>query len=755
MRLRLRFDTVAALRIIAVLLLYLVVLMLMPGLARGAEPAQPANLPAAAPSAPASAPDLSQVGSGSLLFAVEGARGLMLAPNVATTAKITVNGLIARARVSQTFRNPSEAWVEGIYVFPLPEQAAVDHMEMRIGERVIEGRIEEREEAHRIYQMARAEGRRAGLVEEERPNIFTASVANIGPGEEIVVSIDYQERLRYDQGAFALRFPMVVGPRYIPGQVQVASTGGLVNSGSVPDAERITPPVLHPDFGKINPVALTVELNPGFALAGLESPYHPIEVTEQAAGRYRVTLKDGAVPADRDFALTWKPALGAAPAAAVFTEAHGGGHYLLAMVLPPAAEREDGAAQTHPREAVFIIDVSGSMAGRSIVQAKEALLLALDRLQREDRFNIIAFNNRPTALFANARRVSARSLDLAGRFVRGLEAEGGTEMAPALELALQGDAAPGTVRQVVFLTDGAVGNEVQLFRIVLERLGNTRLFPIGIGSAPNGYFMTKAAEVGRGGYTYIGKVEEVRERMAQLFEKLESPVLTDLKVDWSDGGVIEAGAAQTQSAGFEIYPPLLPDLYSGEPVVFTARVARLSGVLTLSGRLADRPWRASLDLDGGGAAEGVAKLWAADKIDAVMNGLHEGADPAEVQSKVTALALAHRLVTRYTSLVAVDVTPARPKDSPLASRHVPTNLPEGWVYEKVFGPKGERAPLQRDAAAPLQATKVMAKVADVRISSQGGVAMPQTATAAPLHALVAVVLLVLGLLTLWLRRRWA
>ena len=269
---------------------------------------------------------LDNVGRGSLLFKGGDGVPLLEAPLVGTVVEISVSGLVARARVVQTFVNPSNDWIEGVYVFPLPETAAVDHLTVRVGERVIEGQIKEREEARRIYEAAKQAGKKAGLLESERPNIFTTSIANIGPGEEIAVEIEYQQVLAYDQGAFSLRFPMVVGPRYIPGDIQTVNLGNdgwSLASGRVPGADRITSPVLHPDRGKINPVRLSVTIDAGFPLAAINSPYHAVTVTEQDDGIATVTLSEGAVPADRDFELVWTPNIGAAPAAGLFSETVG------------------------------------------------------------------------------------------------------------------------------------------------------------------------------------------------------------------------------------------------------------------------------------------------------------------------------------------------------------------------------------------------------------------------------------------------
>ncbi len=629
----------------------------------------------------------------------------LVAPLLATDVEIDVAGITARARVTQRFRNPTQDWKEGVYVFPLPENAAVDHLDMRIGNRQIEGKIQERKQAKQTYEQAKQEGRKATLVEQERPNVFTTSVANIGPDEEIAVSIEYQQTLRYDDGRFRLRFPMVVAPRYIAGNaavVGIAGTGWGVNTDGVSDAERITPPVVHPSEGTINPVTLTVTLNAGFPLAELLSPYHPIDVVTGAENRYHVMLANDAVPADRDFELVWTPQIGRAPQASLLTESRDGRTYALLMVMPPSATAD---APRVPREVVYIIDTSGSMEGTSIVQAKAALSMALDRLQPGDRFNVIEFNSVTRALFGAPMPVDPATIGQARSFVSKLHARGGTEMKPALEAALTREAAPGFVRQVVFLTDGAVGNETELIALIGERLGDRRLFTVGIGSAPNAYFMTKAAQFGRGTYTYIGDVREVADKMSALFRKLESPVLTDLAVTWPNGA--------------EAFPRQVPDLYAGEPVVVTAMMDAPSGDVTVSGRRGDMPWQARVPLAADGIEPGMGVLWARAKIEALTDAMKGGETEADIRPAIVDLALAHHLVSQFTSLVAVDVTPtALPGTVPTKSA-LATNLPQGMSYEAVFG------------------------------------GLPQTATPAPLMALVGLVALLIALVAWRARTRMA
>jgi Ca-activated chloride channel family protein len=602
-------------------------------------------------SAQAAVPDAPRGGT---LLLRDGERSVP-APLVATDVRVSIAGIVARTQVTQRFVNTGSDWREGVYVFPLPESAAVDRLEMRIGARRIQGHIRERGEARREYDQAKTQGKKAALVEQERPNLFTTSAAAIGPNEEVVVAIEYQESLQFDSGAFALRFPMAVTPRYIP-----------PNDG-VSDASRITPPVVHPADGKVLPVTLTVVLDAGFPLAKLASLYHAVKIDEAVDGRITITL-DGPVPADRDFVLEWMPKVGRTPAAAVFTEQHDGKAYVLLMLMPNVPKSD---AVRLPREATYIIDTSGSMAGTSIVQAKAALSYALDRLAPGDRFNVIEFNSRARALFDEPMPVDAATLGRARSFVASLKANGGTEMREALALALRPAPAEGFVRQTVFLTDGAVGNEDELFALIRERLGDRRLFTVAIGSAPNSHFMTKAAQFGRGTFTSIGDVREVQQKMAALIGKLERPVLTDLAIEWPDA--------------VEAWPRELPDLYDGEPIVVRAALRSFDGEVAIRGRLGGNAWQATLPLAGNGMATGIRALWARAKIDFLSDLAIGGASAADVRAEIVRVALAHHLVSKYTSLVAVDVTPTAPPGADIVKTAIPGNLPQGQEFEAIFG----------------------------------------------------------------------
>src|SRR5262245_21939990 len=513
----------------------------------------------------------SDMRSGSLLLRSTEDGRFVEAPRLGTDIDVTVTGPTARARVTQIFHNPTDGWVEAVYVYPLPDGGAVDTLKMVIGDRIVIGDIKERRQARQVYEDAKAAGHKAALIEQERPNIFTNSVANIGPGETVLVQIEYQEPIPQSGQVFALRVPLVVAPRYAP--EPLVQSVDFLRSGKgwattsdpvphrtdpVPDRDRIAPPVLDPRVNApVNPTSITVRLQAGFPLGEVTSHHHKVKIDTVSDDTRVIKLADGLVPADRDFELTWRAAASKTPSVGLFRERVGAADYLLAFVTPPAALAQ--AEDRRPREIIFVIDNSGSMGGTSIVQAKASLTYALGRLTPADRFNVIRFDHTMDGLFSDTVPADSEHVGQARRFVAALQAQGGTEMVPAMKAALTDPRAGDSkyLRQVVFLTDGAIGNEQQMFETLGAMRGRSRVFMVGIGSAPNSFLMTRAAEIGRGTFTHIGSVEQVEERMRALFEKLESPAVTNLVATFSD-------------AAADMTPAMLPDLYRGEPLVLAA-----------------------------------------------------------------------------------------------------------------------------------------------------------------------------------------
>ncbi len=650
--------------------------------------------------------------SGALLFKSTAPGKFVPAPLLATDVRIEITGIVARVKVSQRFYNPSDGWVEGLYTFPLPEKSAVDTLKMQIGDRFIEGVIKVREEARKIYEKARRQGKKASLVEQQRPNIFTNEVANIGPGEAVTVQIEYQQSIRRDGNRYGLRFPMVVGPRYFPDRNRVAAyvsdpqgqsadpedgirihqkspdlpdptviadtaeSDSVENTTTIVDGrtdqQKLSPPYMDPRIGKINPLSLQVSLKAGFALGEIKSAHHEVFTRKTDSESALIGLKDGHVPADKDFELNWWAVPGDQPQATLYREHHEGNDYVLAMISP---QKIDPAKVTLPREVVFVIDNSGSMAGQSIGQAKRSLLLALDRLKAEDRFNIIRFDDSLELVFDKPVQATEKNIEQAKSFVSVLTADGGTEMLPALAASLKDPDSENVsvIRQVIFLTDGAIGNEAEMFREIAANRGRSQIFTVGIGSAPNTYFMNRAAELGRGAFTHIGSPSQVMNRMTDLFKKLELPAMQNLTVSWPE------------TAAAEFWPNPLPDLYAGEPVILVAKLSGVDGDLQVSGTYDGQKWEQTLSLGTAKVSPGIAKLWARNKIASLEADRYRLGSRQELDKSVERLGLAYNLVSRRTSLVAVDVSPSRAPGDTLSTRNLPLNLPAGWDFDKVFG----------------------------------------------------------------------
>ena len=643
--------------------------------------------------------------SGTLMFRTQSPGKYIEAPMVATDVNMDIAGPIIRTTLSQTFENTTDEWVEGIYVFPLPENAAVDRLRMVIGGRLIEGQIKEKVQAKKIYEQAKAEGKKASLVEQQRPNIFTASVANIGPHETVAIQIEYQDKAQIKDGVFAMRFPMTVAPRFSPPvqAVQVATTEGLQNIVFDPvlDRKAISPPLMNPKDEPIEymrlPVTLNINLDAGFNIADIESAYHDITTAELDEDSVKISLKDGAIPANRDFLLEWSAQKTRNPYSAMFKQTVGEDTYLLSMLTPPTADAAD--IPTRARESIFVIDTSGSMNGTSIIQAKDSLILALDQLQPDDTFNIIRFSSDYSSMNSKPMPATKDNIRKAKGWVKRLGARGGTQMSPALTEALTTQSEDTSrLRQVIFITDGAIGNEQQLFAQIQDQLGDARLFPVGIGSAPNSFFMSRAAKFGRGSFVQIGKISEVTKRMEVLFKSIQSPVLTDIE-------------SSVKGASF---PARMPDVYQGDPVISIARIKTkdLPAAVSMSGNIAGQSWQQTKALSETQEASGLSVLWARAKIADLEENRFDRAGAAKIDAEILQTALDHRIVSRLTSLVAVDITPSRPNGTPVNQTQVPTMLPEGWDFASVAIQEARRqtlSPVRKlssSSAAPRQTLKL-------------------------------------------------
>ena len=623
---------------------------------------------------------INQVTSGSIVYKLPNTTRLT---QIALDTKVEMNiaGVVNRVRLEQSFTNPSSEWVEGVYVFPLPEDSAVDRLTMHIGNRVLEGQIKEKEQARKIYQAAKKAGKKASLIEQQRPNIFTASVANIPPGESITIVIEYQQSVLIDNDRFSIRFPMVVSDRYVPG-IEIAtpndSLGLSPNTHQVTDASKVTPPS---DPYVDRPISININLKAGFKTDTIESTYHTISIVNVDSQHKHIALNNR-TELERDFELVWAPIANLKPELAVFTQQKNDDHYLMVMAAP--VKKSTLTMPKTPREVIFIIDSSGSMQGSSMKQAKQALIEAISRLGKQDRFNIIDFDNKFTPLFTEAMPAIHINKNSGIQFTKGLDADGGTEPLEAIKYAFTSRKQYGQklLRQIIFLTDGQVSNEHEIIDTVRQYIEQDKFFTVGIGYAPNSYLMTKLADYGRGAFTYIGELNEVHSKMSELFTKLESPALTNIKL-----------TLPTHINAEQAYD-VIPDLYAGETITAVFKLNALPDTLKITGNTLGGDFNKMIDISQVSEAVGVDVLWGRRKLEKLMdqyNTIWDDKVRNYARLAITKLALDYHLVSKFTSLVAIDVTPSRPGLEHLATKAVTKKMDLSMFNPKQLAYQGQTA----------------------------------------------------------------
>lgn len=559
-------------------------------------------------------------------------------------------GFVARVDVVQTYENPSAKPIEAIYTFPLPENAAVDDMTITIGERVIRAEIREREAAKAEYEAAKAAGHTAALLEQERPNIFTQSVANIAPGEAIEVSIRYVQHLTHDTGRYEWVFPMVVGPRFIPGApTSKAGKGWSPDTDEVPDASRITPPIVGKGRRSGHDIDVEVVIDAGFAIDDVAVPTHETEMASSDDGSVQVRLSRADRIPNRDFVLRYRVD-GPKTQATSFASPGPDGGVVSVLVQPPRLD-----AKPAPREVVFVVDVSGSMWGPPIAQAKAAMRRALGGIGPDDSFNVYTFAGTTAQAFKTLRPGNSENVEAALRFIEAANAGGGTMLADAVQAALSPAVEAGRDRFVVFLTDGYVGNEDAIFasaeRLVAaqkEAGRRARVFGIGVGSSVNRHLIDGLGKAGDGAGLYVTLAETPDAAVDHFWRMVDRPILTDVRVDWGGLDV------------HDVEPASMPDLLASRPLVVLARYGSPgAGTATVRGMAGGQevviPVAVTLPAKGDAGARGGAlpSLWARARVETLSRRLWQGPD-ADAVAAITALGLRYRIVTAYTSFVAVD-----------------------------------------------------------------------------------------------------
>jgi Ca-activated chloride channel family protein len=597
----------------------------------------------------------------------------LVCPLKHTDVKAEISGFISRVVVTQHFENPFPEKIEAVYTFPLPQNAAVDDMTMIVGNRTVRGKILRREEAQAAYEAAKANGQVASLLDQERPNIFTQSVANILPGEQVKITISYVETLSYVNGAYEFVFPMVVGPRYIPGPAKPDSQGNgfAPDTNQVPDASRITPRSAPEGMRSGHDISLEVALDAGLIIDNIDSKTHPTDVQRPDAHSARLRLKDEETIPNKDFVLRYDVAGQAIQDALLTHRSDKGGFFTLILQPPERLTSED----VTPKELVFVLDTSGSMSGFPIEKAKETMKLALDSLYPSDTFNLITFAGDTRVLFPEPVPATPANMTKAQEFLSGTAGAGGTEMMKAIKAALEPSDDQSHVRIVCFMTDGYVGNDMEIIAEV-QKHPNARVFSFGIGSSVNRFLLDKMAEVGRGEVEYVNLDDDGSAAARRFHERVRNPLLTDIAIEWNNLPVAD------------VYPQRIPDLFGAKPLIIKGRfTAPGRGTIRLKGKTAGVDFVRDIPVEFPetmASHDVLAPLWARARIDDLMgqdfNGAQSGTMRADLKKTITQLGIEYRLMTQFTSFVAVEEKVVTDRGKPRRI-DVPVDVPKGVVRQ--------------------------------------------------------------------------
>jgi len=619
---------------------------------------------------PPLAGDDQQPGSGVLMATPPGEQTLTPVPLKHTDVKASVAGYIATVEVTQRFQNPYDGKIEAVYVFPLPHNAAVNEFVMTVGQRTIRGIIRQRQEAERIYNAAKSQGYVASLLTQERPNIFTQSVANVEPGKAIDISIRYFHTLAYVDGWYEFVFPMVVGPRFHP-------SGSSQGVGAVPRGQPGTShqaaevQYLRPSERSGHDISLSLHIAAGVKIEEVQTRTHQVSIKNTPAGQAEIVLDDKDSIPNRDFVLRYKVA-GQAIKSCVMVQRDpkrrdGKSGYFTLMLYPPQSLAD---LPRKPLEMVFTIDVSGSQTGAPLAQEKTAVRYALTHMGPQDTFQVIRFGNTAEKLFANPVPANEQYVAQALRYVDALEAGGGTMLVDGVHASLLFPHDPKRLRFVAFMTDGFIGNDEEALREVHNCLDQSRIFSFGVGSSTNRYLLEGMARMGNGAAAFLGLHDDANEVMGKFFERISHPAMTDISVDFGTIGATE------------VFPQRLGDLFVGRPVTITGRYSgdgrqtiRVHGNIGNEAAIIEIP----VDLnDASATRDGIAAVWARTKLaDLADRSSYEAV--GDLAGQIRQVALEYGLISSFTAFVAVDAS-AKTTGDHGTTVGVPAPVPEGVRY---------------------------------------------------------------------------
>ena len=583
-----------------------------------------------------------------------------------TDVKGLICGYIATVDVTQKFHNPYDEKIEAVYVFPLPQNAAVNEFVMIIGKRRIRGIIRERKEAEEIYRQARSQGYVASLLTQERPNIFTQKVANIEPGKNIDVNIKYFNTLAYVDGWYEFVFPMVVGPRFNP-PCYTDGVGAVARGKNGISGQKTEVQYLKPGERSGHDIAVTVDVDAGVAIEDVACTSHVISKTFTTPENLSVKLSSLDSIPNKDFVLRYKVA-GKKVKSALVTHRDKRGGFFSLMLYPP---ENLSYLKRAPMEMIFVLDCSGSMRGKPIAKAKEAVKRGLKKLGKDDTFQVIRFSNNASQFGPNPVPATPANIRKALRYVDNLQGSGGTMMIEGIKAALDFAHDPGRFRLVSFMTDGYIGNEVEILAAIHQRLGASRIFSFGVGSSVNRYLLDRMAKLGKGAVAYIGLDDSAGQVVDLFYERISHPALTDVNIEWGKMQVTD------------VYPNQIRDLFVGRPVILTGRFkGHRKTTIRVSGKVGDLRQEIAIPVNLGDSASthpGIACVWARKQIETLANQATYD-NNSDLPGQINQVALEYGLMSAYTAFIAVDSSRKTTGDHGVTVV-VPVPVPDGVRYD--------------------------------------------------------------------------
>jgi len=604
--------------------------------------------------------------AGTLIKKISGSEQYEILPNIETIVNINIDGMVSETKMEQVFINSSSDPIEAIYIYPLNHNAAINDMQFIVNNRIIESKIKEKSVAKKEYKKAKEDGKRASIVTQERPNIFKQSIANIMPNDTINVIISFVQNLKYENHEFKYRLPLTITPLYSkePKRININNGVNPINS-VINDNEKISPKYLDETINYTNNIKIKANINSGFKIVDVISS-HKIDHHKINDSNFKISLKNGQINANQDFTLSYLIKEEDEPQISILSATKNNEEYYMIMAMGP---KDINDKQHISKEITFVIDKSGSMDGHNMESAKIAVIEALKKLKSNDTFNIISFSEGFEKFSYKPLLVNDKNIKHGLKFVNNITANGGTEALAALEWAMQEEHDSNKIKMIIFITDGAIGYEDSVMRLIdEENINEARFFPICIGYAPNSYLLQKLAEITRGTYTYIKNHGEITNKLEILFNKIENPILSDIIVNFDQAE--------------DYFPNPIKDLYLNEPLIIFCKSNSSINEIEFKGKNSTGDFKKKFNLNDIVISQesAIPELWARKKIAYLMDNYRLSRDTEqkdEIKSQVIDISKSYNILSKFTSFIGVESEIVNKKEY-LLSTNIGSQLPKNW-----------------------------------------------------------------------------